>query len=83
MEDTVERGIFGKRFFEKRLGGFYLRGDNVVLFAESDQQAEQRVYGALERVPESSIVALRKEQREQEKLKGNIRALLSEFMEYD
>lgn len=83
LENALERGIFGTKYFEKHLGAFYLRGDNMVLFAESDPTAEWDVYGGLERVAEGKVLALRKEHKEQEKLKGNIKALASEFLEYE
>lgn len=44
LEECIERGVWDGMYFEKQWGWMYVRGDNLVLFGESDELMEREAY---------------------------------------
>ncbi|KAI8108642.1 hypothetical protein M9434_006665 [Picochlorum sp. BPE23] len=71
LEGAKERIIVGNQFGEIELGVHLIRGENVVLLGEVDQERDPPP--SLQRVSEAEIKQARKAEQEADKMKGLIR----------
>jgi U6 snRNA-associated Sm-like protein LSm1 len=79
LENAVERIIVGRQFGESPLGLYVVRGENVVLLGEINDQADPPA--TLQKVPEADIKRAQKAEREQEKIKKSM-AKRMDFLEF-
>eukprot|EP01040_Poterioochromonas_malhamensis_P006297 gene6297-6776_t len=67
LEDTVERVYFEDLYAEISVGLFLLRGDNVVIFGEYDEEQQKQYQLTLNRV---SLEELKARKKSKEEAKG-------------
>jgi U6 snRNA-associated Sm-like protein LSm1 len=76
LENTYERIIVGDKWGEKRLGLFIIRGENVVLLGEIDDDKEHAAFNKMTQVSVAEIEQLSLEEKrikdDQAKLKRKI-----------
>lgn len=72
LEAAVKREVVGKQYCDVYFGAQIIRGENIVLFGEMDPS--QEVPPELVEVPEEEIKKALQAEREQELLKGSMRA---------
>ncbi|KAJ3332734.1 SM-like, degradation of cytoplasmic mRNAs and positively regulates transcription initiation [Blyttiomyces sp. JEL0837] len=76
LQDTVERIYMGDTFGEEYRGMFVIRGENVVLLGEVDEDREIQLLSTLTEVPATEITRMAKaeaeERRKKEAMKGKI-----------
>jgi U6 snRNA-associated Sm-like protein LSm1 len=79
LENALERIIVGSQFGEIHLGLYVVRGENVVLLGEIDDELDPPKI--LERVSEAEIKRAQKAEREQEKLKKSMKSRM-DFLDF-
>eukprot|EP00029_Vermamoeba_vermiformis_P010209 TRINITY_DN5317_c0_g2_i1.p1 TRINITY_DN5317_c0_g2~~TRINITY_DN5317_c0_g2_i1.p1 ORF type:complete len:145 (+),score=49.82 TRINITY_DN5317_c0_g2_i1:70-504(+) len=76
LENTYERIIVGDKWGEKRLGLFIIRGENVVLLGEIDDDKEHAAFNKMTQVSVAEIEQLSAEEKrvkeDQAKMKRKI-----------
>lgn len=71
LEHSIERIIVGEQYADIPLGLQLIRGENVVLLGEVDQDADSPA--GLTRVPEHDIKQAQRAEKEQKQLKASLR----------
>lgn len=72
LEAAVKREVVGQQYCDVYFGAQIIRGENIVLFGEIDPT--QETPSDMIRVPEEEIKRALQAEREQEQLKGSMRA---------
>lgn len=72
LENSLKRKVVGTQFCDSNTGTQIIRGENIVLFGEVDPFYE--VPPGMEQVSETEIKRAIEAEKEQERLKGSMRA---------
>ncbi|EOD07015.1 hypothetical protein EMIHUDRAFT_440765 [Emiliania huxleyi CCMP1516] len=84
LEHALERVIVGKRFADVPLGLYVIRGENVVLLGQIDDDKERETTeGLLERVGVDEILELKQEREEDDRLRAGVSRALRKPTEWD
>ncbi|KAJ3199913.1 SM-like, degradation of cytoplasmic mRNAs and positively regulates transcription initiation [Dinochytrium kinnereticum] len=73
LQDTIERTHVGDCYGDEYRGLFVVRGENVVLLGEVDDEKDTMVASSFREVPPREIARMAKEEQEMKRQKENMK----------